>query len=145
MILTIISAFVFTVLCIAFLFYSIGLLYDYYYDKDRGTKIKFNTFYSIYNVNPCRWELDDACVRYMYEGEYHFRYSKKTYTFSFFDTVRYKFFLRSAKKKKKLKEEAEDLKVLITFAQKDIDRAKAQAEQELQKAKKMREERNNNA
>lgn len=140
MILTIIFAFVFTVLFLAFLFYSINFLYDYYYDKGRGAKIKFNTFYSIYNVNPCRWELDDACVRYMYEGEYPFSYSKKTYTFSFFDTVRYKFFLRSAEKKKKLKKEAEDLEVLITFAQKDVDLAKVQAEQELQKAKKMMED-----
>ena len=145
MILTIISAFVFTGLCIAFLFYSTNLLYDYYYNKDSGTKIKFNTFYSIYNVNPCRWELDDASAEYNYEegGYYSRRY--KRYTFSFFDTIRYKFFLRSAEKKKKLKKEAEALEVLITCAQKDIDRAKAQAEQELQKAKKMREERTNNA
>jgi hypothetical protein len=139
MISTIIFALVFMGLFIAFLFYSISILCDYYYDKDSGTKIKFNTFYSIYNVNPCRWELDDASVKYNYEeGYYSCRY--KTYTFSFFDTVRYKFFLRSAEKKKKLKKEAEDLEVLITFAQKDIDRAKAQAEQELQKAKKMMED-----
>ena len=102
-------------------------------DKDY-VYMKFKQWRKLYDLNPEKWCADD-------DNPYRCIYHKNIYVrFSFFDTARYMIWQSQAEKRKKQVRSNAKLQLLLRAAQTDIERLKAQADWEMEEAKRQTEE-----
>lgn len=113
--------------------------------KDRnGVLMKFKQWRELYDLNPGEWNV---------KGTFPFRriftaptggfegvtwgrpYKDIMVRFSFFDTFRFALWQSRVEKRKKQAFSNEQLRLLLRAAQSDIDKLRAQSEQELEEAK----------
>lgn len=95
--------------------------------------MKFKQWRKLYDLNPEGWCADsDNPYRCIYTDGHH----KDIYVrFSFFGTARYMIWQSQAEKRKKQVCNNEKLRLLLRAAQTDIEKLRAQSEQELAEAK----------
>lgn len=102
--------------------------------KDKGyVYMKFKQWRKLYDLNPKEWCADsDNPYRCIYTDGYH----KDIYVrFSFFGTACYTIWQSRAEKRKKQAHSNAKLELLLRAAQTDIEKLRAQSEQELAEAK----------
>lgn len=102
--------------------------------KDKGyVYMKFKQWQKLYDLNPEGWCADsDNPYRCIYTDGYY----KDIYVrFSFFGTVCYAIWQSRAEKRKKQARSNAKLRLLLRAAQTDIEKLRAQSEQELAEAK----------
>ena len=102
--------------------------------KDKGyVYMKFKQWRKLYDLNPEEWHADsDNPYRCIYTDGYH----KDIYVrFSFFGTVCYIIWQSRAEKREKQARSNAKLQLLLRAAQTDIEKLRAQSEQELAEAK----------
>ena len=102
--------------------------------KDKGyVYMKFKQWRKLYDLNPKEWYADsDNPYRCIYADGYH----KDIYVrFSFFGTACYTIWQSRAEKRKKQAHSNAKLQLLLRAAQTDIEKLRAQSEQELAEAK----------
>lgn len=102
--------------------------------KDKGyVYMKFKQWRKLYDLNPKEWCADsDNPYRCIYTDGYH----KDIYVrFSFFGTACYTIWQSRAEKRKKQAHSNAKLQLLLRAAQTDIEKLRAQSEQELTEAK----------
>lgn len=87
-------------------------------------KIKFNSFISFYNINPDRWELNNAtvCFRIKVEDNSPFPAYEKHIKFKFnsIDTIRYKHWKNQKSKNDKILKECEEYQKVLEIIKQDI-------------------------
>lgn len=102
--------------------------------KDKGyVCMKFKQWRKLYDLNPEEWHADsDNPYRCIYTDGYH----KDIYVrFSFFGTACYTIWQSRAEKREKQARSNAKLQLLLRAAQTDIEKLRAQSEQELAEAK----------
>lgn len=102
--------------------------------KDKGyVYMKFKQWRKLYDLNPEEWHADsDNPYRCIYTDGYH----KDIYVrFSFFGTACYTIWQSRAEKREKQARSNAKLQLLLRAAQTDIEKLRAQSEQELAEAK----------
>lgn len=102
--------------------------------KDKGyVYMKFKQWRKLYDLNPKEWRADsDNPYRCIYTDGHH----KDIYVrFSFFGTACYTIWQSRAEKRKKQARSNAKLQLLLRAAQTDIEKLRAQSEQELAEAK----------
>lgn len=102
--------------------------------KDKGyVYMKFKQWRKLYDLNPKEWCADsDNPYRCIYTDGHH----KDIYVrFSFFGTACYTIWQSRAEKRKKQARSNAKLQLLLRAAQTDIEKLRAQSEQELAEAK----------
>ena len=102
--------------------------------KDKGyVYMKFKQWRKLYDLNPEEWHADsDNPYRCIYTDGHH----KDIYVrFSFFGTACYTIWQSQAEKRKKQARSNAKLQLLLRAAQTDIEKLRAQSEQELAEAK----------
>lgn len=102
--------------------------------KDKGyVYMKFKQWRKLYDLNPEEWHADsDNPYRCIYTDRCH----KDIYVrFSFFGTVHYIIWQSRAEKREKQARSNAKLQLLLRAAQTDIEKLRAQSEQELAEAK----------
>lgn len=102
--------------------------------KDKGyVCMKFKQWRKLYDLNPEEWHADsDNPYRCIYTDGYH----KDIYIrFSFFGTACYTIWQSRAEKREKQARSNAKLQLLLRAAQTDIEKLRAQSEQELAEAK----------
>lgn len=102
--------------------------------KDKGyVYMKFKQWRKLYDLNPKEWCADnDNPYRCIYTDGHH----KDIYVrFSFFGTACYTIWQSRAEKRKKQAHSNAKLQLLLRAAQTDIEKLRAQSEQELAEAK----------
>ena len=105
------------------------------------SRIKFEQWLDLYHLNPEEWHLEDTPNRYIYGSRRSYRSSYWAYVhFSFFDYLRYQFWKRSAMRRENNSKRDKRLKDVLELAQSDIERLKAQADWEMEEAKRRVEE-----
>ena len=95
------------ILIAAILFGLIMMIIDYPYYLYGTNPIKFKSFKSFYNINPCKWELHDDYVNYRY-----YSYDRVKFRFNFIDYYRYRLWkhnLETQKRKAKYYKEYQDV------------------------------------
>lgn len=110
------------------------ILFTWADGKDNGyVYMKFRQWRKLYDLNPEGWCADsDNPYRCIYTDGYH----KDIYVrFSFFGTACYMIWQSRAEKRKKQVSNNEKLCLLLHAAQTDIEKLRAQSEQELAEAK----------
>ena len=102
------------------------------------SRVKFKQWRKLYDLNPEKWCTDDDNpYRCIYTDGHH----KDIYVrFSFFGTARYIIWQSQAEKRKKQVRSNAKLQLLLRAAQTDIERLKAQADREMEEAKRQTEE-----
>ena len=109
------------------------------------SRIKFKQWLDLYYLSPKNWRLEDTPNRYIYgvSKGYKCSYGDGYWVyihFSFFDYLRYRLWKRSTKRRKNNSERDKRLKDVLELAQSDIERLKAQADWEMEEAKRQTEE-----
>ena len=109
------------------------------------SRIKFKQWLDLYYLHPEEWRLEDTPNRYIYRSRrvYGSDYGSGYWAyvhFSFFDYFRYQLWKRSTKRRKNNSERDRRLKDVLELAQSDIERLKAQADWEMEEAKRRVEE-----
>lgn len=110
------------------------ILFTWADGKDNGyVYMKFRQWRKLYDLNPEGWCADsDNPYRCIYTDGYH----KDIYVrFSFFGTACYMIWQSRAEKRKKQARSNAKLQLLLHAAQTDIEKLRAQSEQELAEAK----------
>ena len=110
------------------------ILFTWADGRDKGyVYMKFKQWRKLYDLNPEKWcAYDDNPYRCIYTDGHH----KDIYVrFSFFDTARYMIWQPQAEKRKKQARSNAKLQLLLRAAQTDIEKLRAQSEQELAEAK----------
>lgn len=92
--------------------------------------IRFKTFTSFYNINPDRWELDDAYVTFI-KDKY---YSHIFYKFHFIDYYRYRSWYKKLIKQKRLQKEMNDISEMIHIIKSDISKFEEENQRQIEKA-----------
>lgn len=99
------------ILIAAMLFGLIMMIIDYPYYLYGTNLIKFKSFKSFYNINPCKWELHIDYVNYLKPAGYY-SYDRVKFRFNFIDYYRYrlwKYNLETQKRKAKYYKEYQDV------------------------------------
>ena len=105
------------------------------------SRIKFEQWLDLYYLNPEEWHLEDTPNRYIYRSRRVYGGGYWAYVhFSFFDYLRYRLWKRSAKRRENNAKRDKRLKDVLELAQSDIERLKAQADREMEEAKRQTEE-----
>ena len=100
--------------------------------------MKFKQWRKLYDLNPEKWCADDDNP---YRRIYIDGHNKNIYVrFSFFGTARYMVWQSQAERRKKQVRSNAELQLLLRAAQTDIERLKAQADREIEAAKRQTEE-----
>lgn len=110
------------------------ILFTWADGKDKGyVYMKFKQWRKLYDLNPEEWHADsDNPYRCIYTDRCH----KDIYVrFSFFGTACYMTWQSHAEKRKKQARSNAKLQLLLRAAQTDIEKLRAQSEQELAEAK----------
>ena len=92
--------------------------------------IRFKTFISFYNINPDRWELDDACVLFK-KDEW---YDCIRYKFHFIDYYRYRHWYEKIIKQRSLQKEVNDMSEMIRIIKSDIAKFEEENQCQIEKA-----------
>lgn len=105
------------------------------------SRIKFKQWLDLYHLNPKEWHLEDTPNRYIYDARRGYGSSYWAYVhFSFLDYLRYQLWKRSTKRRENNLKRDKRLKDVLESAQSDIERLKAQADWEMEEAKRRVEE-----
>ena len=109
------------------------------------SRIKFKQWLDLYYLNPEEWRLEDTPNRYIYRYRrvYGSGYGSGYWAyvhFSFFDYLRYQLWKRGTKRRENNSKRDKRLKDVLELAQSDIERLKAQADWEMEEAKRRVEE-----
>ena len=105
------------------------------------SRIKFKQWLDLYYLNPEEWRLEDTPNRYIYRSRRTYESGYWAYVhFSFFDYLRYQLWKRGAERRKNNSKRDKRLKDVLELAQSDIERLKAQADWEMEEAKRQTEE-----
>lgn len=109
------------------------------------SRIKFKQWLDLYYLSPKNWRLEDTPSRYIYGANkgYKCGYGDGYWAyvhFSFFDYLRYQLWKRSTKRRENNSKRDRRLKDVLELAQSDIERLKAQADREMEEAKRQTEE-----
>lgn len=115
------------------------ILFTWADGRDKGyVYMKFKQWRKLYDLNPEEWCADiDNPYRCIYTNGHH----KDIYVrFSFFGTACYMIWQSRAEKRKKQARSNAKLQLLLHAAQTDIERLKAQADREMEEAKRQTEE-----
>lgn len=93
-------------------------------NADDIIKIKFNSFISFYNINPDRWELNNATVwfKIKVEDNYPFPAYEKHIKFKFnlIDTIKYKHWKRQKIKNDIILKNCEEYQKVLEIIKQDI-------------------------
>lgn len=122
-------------LCTVFFCGIFAFCFPAYIEARKLAKIKFKDFLQFYELNPKRWELDDAYVkcrleRRMPNGER----GKKCYCFSFIDYLKYRAWTRRNDKREFNEERMRDMADLLDTVRFDTENAKASAKKTVDEA-----------
>ena len=116
-------------------FINILITYIYFDNKlelryvDHYFVIKFSQFKKFYAINPSEYELENTYVRRSYKSSYRY------IGFNLLDTYRYIFFyLKKNLTNKKLAND-EEKKIYLSIVKEDIEELNKKAEEEIEKAK----------
>ena len=111
------------------------ILFTWANGRDKGyVYMKFKQWRKLYDLNPEEWCADS-------DNPYRCIYHKDIYVrFSFFGTACYTIWQSQAEKRKKQVRSNAKLQLLLRAAQTDIERLKAQADREMEEAKRQTEE-----
>ena len=120
----------------------LDLLTDWLSRKSSWTScMKFKQWLDLYYLNPKEWHLEDTPNRYIYSARRGYKDSYWAYVhFSFFDYLRYRLWKRGIKRRENNSERDKRLKDVLKLAQSDIERLKAQADWEMEEAKRQTQE-----
>lgn len=124
----------------------LGFLTNWLSHKSSWTsRIKFEQWLDLYYLNPEEWRLEDTPNRYIYRSRrvYGGGYGNSYWAyvhFSFLDYLRYQLWKRSAMRREDNAKRDKRLKDVLELAQSDIERLKAQADWEMEEAKRRVEE-----
>ena len=114
----------------------IYLIIEYFTEKC-GAKLKFKSFKRFYNINPDRWDLDDASVACKCKCNTNsWNVTKEYFYFGIVDHIRYKFWKRNLDKRDKEKAHAQSTARMINSVREDIQKIELLGQQELEQAKK---------
>lgn len=112
-----------SIFCIAILMAIVVGSLDNMNAEDR-IKIKFNSFISFYNINPDRWELNNATVwfKIKVEDNYPFPAYEKHIKFKFnlIDTIKYKHWKRQKIKNDIILKNCEEYQKVLGIIKQDI-------------------------
>lgn len=105
------------------------------------SRIKFEQWLDLYYLNPEKWHLEDTPNRYIYSTRRSYKDGYWAYIhFSFVDYLRYRLWKRGTKHRENNTKRDKRLKDVLKLAQSDIERLKAQADWEMEEAKRQTEE-----
>ena len=109
------------------------------------SRIKFKQWLDLYYLSPKNWRLEDTPNRYIYGARMVYKnYYGDGYWayvhFSFFDYLRYRLWKIGTKRRENNSKRDRRLKDVLELAQSDIERLKAQADREMEEAKRRAEE-----
>lgn len=109
------------------------------------SRIKFKQWLDLYYLSPKNWRLEDTPSRYIYGASkgYKCGYGDGYWAyvhFSFFDYLRYRLWKIGTKRRENNSKRDRRLKDVLELAQSDIERLKAQADWEMEEAKRRVEE-----
>ena len=106
------------------------------------SRIKFEQWLNLYYLNPEKWRLEGTPNRYIYVkgGGYDWSGYWAYVHVSFFDYLRYRLWKIGTKRRENNSNRDKRLKDVLKLAQSDIERLKAQADWEMEEAKRRVEE-----
>ena len=96
---------------------------------DHGIKIKFTAFKKFYAINPNRWDIYEdhvACNT--------ITYSREQFHFGFIDFIRYRWWVKGYKKRRRIDKENEIMKKLVDSVKRDIEKTEREAKRYQDKA-----------
>lgn len=91
--------------------------------------LSFKQFKSFYSLNPEKWHVGSNCLGYDAHG---FAFALKVRFRSWFDVLRYYFFAKRVKKKKRMDQANQNTLLVIQEIQKDIDHVKQQSKDQIE-------------
>lgn len=97
---------------------------------DYGIKIKFAAFKKFYAINPNRWDIygDHAACNTI-------TYSREQFHFGFIDFIRYRWWFKGYKKRKRIEKENEIMKKMLDSVKRDIEKTEREAKRYQEKAR----------
>ena len=107
--------------CLALFIYFIYMLIGWGCSVDHGIKIKFSAFKKFHAINPSRWDIYEdhvACNT--------IDYSREQFHFGFIDFIRYQWWVKGYKKRKRTEKENEIIKRMVESVKSDIEKAAKQ-------------------
>lgn len=127
-------SFIGIIVLLSFCVFMVYLIIEYFTEKC-GAKLKFKSFKRFYNINPDRWDLDDAFVVCKCNTN-SWNTTKEYFYFGFIDYIRYKFWRRNLNKRDKEKAHAQSTARMINSVREDIKKMELLGQQELEQAKR---------
>ena len=100
---------------------------------DTDCHLSFKQFKSFYSLNPEKWRVGSGCLGYYAHGSV---LAKKVRFRSWFDVLRYYFFAKRIKKKKRMNQATKNTLIVIQEIQKDIDHIKQQSEDQIERGRR---------
>ena len=95
--------------------------------------LSFKQFKSFYSLNPEKWRVGSGCLGYDAHG---FFFTKNVRFRSWFDVLRYYFFAKRIKKKKRMNQANQNTLLVIQEIQKDIDHVKQQSKDQIERGRR---------
>ena len=100
--------------------------------KAEGRKIKFSDWSTWYFLNEDVWQ-----IHYLYNGIVSRKDLDTWYCFNFIDEFKFKYFIKTIKKKNAQKEQNKDIVKLLEKVQEDIEDVKEKSNKEINSAAKI--------
>lgn len=95
--------------------------------------LSFKQFKSFYSLNPEKWRVGSSCLGYDAHG---FVFAQNVRFRSWFDVLRYYFFAKRIKKKKRMNQANQNTLLVLQEIQKDIDHIKQQSEDQIERGRR---------
>ena len=95
--------------------------------------LSFKQFKSFYSLNPEKWHVESNCLGYDARG---FAFAQKVRFRSWFDVLRYYFFAKRVKKKRRMGQANQNTLLVIQEIQKDIDHVKQQSKDQIERGRR---------
>lgn len=95
--------------------------------------LSFKQFKSFYSLNPEKWNVGSNCLGYYAHG---FAFAQKVRFRSWFDVLRYYFFAKRVKKKKRMNQANQNTLLVIHEIQKDIDHVQQQSKDQIERGRR---------